>query len=504
MKNVAVAEAILQSLWSLGVREVVLCAGARNAPFVSLLSRPGPLRVYSFFEERSAGFFALGRMQAGGAPVAVITTSGTAAAELLPSAIEADFQGLPLIMVTADRPRRYRGSGAPQSIEQLGLYSHYVERTWDVEGEWSGEVTASLRRPLHFNVCFAEPLIDLTAPEFLPHTSTVVAKERPPAPDSGFAPPPSSLAMQRPLILVGALPQSEVGGVLAWLRNCRRPIYLEAPSQLRGHPDLSSLECKEGEKRLALENFDGVIRLGGIPTLRLWRDLEASHLPVAHFSHLPFSGMPRVRPVFALRALATVQTKFEPCLETASVVASPLSALLERYPLSEPAWVSWLSRQLPENARLFLGNSLPIREWDLAASRDVRAEIFVNRGVNGIDGLVSTFLGVAAKGASNWALLGDLSALYDLSGPWAARTLGIEELNLVILNNGGGKIFKNIFHQPLFENQHEIGFAAWAKMWSWDYERLEAPRLLSRAQRPRVIEILPSEQQSEAFWEAYT
>ncbi len=499
MKNVAVAEAILQSLWSLGVREVVLCAGARNAPFVSLLSQPGPLRVHSFFEERSAGFFALGRMQASGAPVAVLTTSGTAAAELLPAAIEADYQGLPLIMVTADRPRSYRGSGAPQSIEQLGLYSHYVERTWDVEGEWSGEMVVSLRRPLHLNVCFAEPLIDVAAAEFLPRSSPSVAREK--VPDSRFAPAPTALPMRRPLILVGALPPSAVPHVLAWLRGCARPIYLEAPSQLRGHPDLASHEWTEGDKGLALNDFDGVIRIGGIPTLRLWRDLENSQHPVVHFSHLPYSGLPRARQIHALSALAGVSVKFEPWTRAPSL---RLPTWLEQYPLSEPAWVNWLSRQLPANARLFLGNSLPIREWDLAASREVRAEIFVNRGVNGIDGLVSTFLGVAAKGASNWALLGDLSALYDLSGPWVARGLGIDDLNLVILNNGGGKIFKNIFHQPLFENQHTIDFSAWAKMWNWDYKRLEAPRTLARAQRPRVIEIVPSEQQSQAFWEAYT
>ena len=109
------------------MRNVVLCAGARNAPFVSLLSGTHDFTVLAFFEERAAGFFALGKMQSEGLPVAVITTSGTAAAELLPAVIEADYQGLPLIVISADRPRHYRGSGAPQTINQISTERRYLD-----------------------------------------------------------------------------------------------------------------------------------------------------------------------------------------------------------------------------------------------------------------------------------------------------------------------------------------------------------------------------------------
>lgn len=164
MKNLELAQSVLDRLRTYGVREIVLCAGARNAPFVALLSAGSnsnsEFKVYSFFEERSASFFALGRMQSEGSPVAVITTSGTAAAELLPAAVEADYQRLPLVMITADRPSRYRGSGAPQTIVQTGIYSHYVEQTFDLEKEPATEITASGTRPIHLNVCFDEPLLD--------------------------------------------------------------------------------------------------------------------------------------------------------------------------------------------------------------------------------------------------------------------------------------------------------------------------------------------------------
>src|SRR5262245_19198844 len=107
MTNVAWSRALLSELAKQGVKEIVLCAGARNAPLVSVLSQVKGLKVHGFFEERSAGFFAIGRMQADHAPVVVCTTSGTAVAELLPAVVEAHYQSLPLIVVSADRPKNY-------------------------------------------------------------------------------------------------------------------------------------------------------------------------------------------------------------------------------------------------------------------------------------------------------------------------------------------------------------------------------------------------------------
>ncbi|HAO96568.1 MAG TPA: 2-succinyl-5-enolpyruvyl-6-hydroxy-3-cyclohexene-1-carboxylic-acid synthase, partial [Verrucomicrobiales bacterium] len=128
-----------------GVREFVVCAGARNLSLVLAVIRCEGTKVWSHFEERSAAFFALGRIRKSGAPVAVITTSGTAVAELMPAVIEAHYQQRPLIVITGDRPPRYRASGAPQTIEQVGLFGNYVEGCNDINGEgvvplenWSG------------------------------------------------------------------------------------------------------------------------------------------------------------------------------------------------------------------------------------------------------------------------------------------------------------------------------------------------------------------------------
>ena len=156
MSNLAAARRVIELARELGVEDFCVCGGSRNAPLIAALAVDRwPLaehaNVFSFVDERSAAFFALGRAKLTERPVAVITTSGTAAAELLPAAIEAHYAGVPLILVTADRPARYRGTGAPQAIEQKALFGVYASRdaaAWARTG------------PLHINIEFDEPLID--------------------------------------------------------------------------------------------------------------------------------------------------------------------------------------------------------------------------------------------------------------------------------------------------------------------------------------------------------
>lgn len=153
MTNLAFARALLDDLGRAGVTDFCVCSGSRNVPLIAALAEPAmaAARSYTFVDERSAAFFALGRIKRDRRPVAVVTTSGTAVAELLPAAIEAYYSGAPLVLVTADRPARFRSTGAPQSIEQPGIFGIYAATT--LEG-WSRTM------PLHLNVEFDEPLID--------------------------------------------------------------------------------------------------------------------------------------------------------------------------------------------------------------------------------------------------------------------------------------------------------------------------------------------------------
>lgn len=158
--NRTLAHHVLREMEKIGVTELCICPGGRNSPFVAILSDVEKYHCYYWFEERSAAFFAIGRSRRLEKPVAVITTSGTAAGELLPATMEAYYSGVPLLLVTADRPRRFRGSGAPQTAEQVGLFGQYVIFSQDLEGDTACRLSQwECTGPAHLNVCFEEPLL---------------------------------------------------------------------------------------------------------------------------------------------------------------------------------------------------------------------------------------------------------------------------------------------------------------------------------------------------------
>jgi 2-succinyl-5-enolpyruvyl-6-hydroxy-3-cyclohexene-1-carboxylate synthase len=151
MTNLERARRLVQQVRELGASDFCTCAGSRNSPLLAVLADADDARLFSFVDERSAAFFALGRVKLQGRPAAVVTTSGTAVAELLPAVVEAHYSSLPLVLITADRPGRFHGSGAPQAIEQAGIFGPYAAtsiESWDRTG------------PLHINIEFDEPLID--------------------------------------------------------------------------------------------------------------------------------------------------------------------------------------------------------------------------------------------------------------------------------------------------------------------------------------------------------
>ncbi len=155
MTNIERARRLIEQVRDLGASDFCVCAGSRNSPLIAVLGNRAPGNeargLFSFVDERSAAFFALGRTKAGARPAAVVTTSGTAVAELLPAVVEGYYSALPLVLITADRPGRFRGTGAPQAIEQIGIFGPYAATS--VTG-WNR------RTPLHLNIEFDEPLID--------------------------------------------------------------------------------------------------------------------------------------------------------------------------------------------------------------------------------------------------------------------------------------------------------------------------------------------------------
>lgn len=526
---------IVGKLIAAGVHEFCLCPGARNAALVSLLLEHPKLRFYTFFEERSAAFFALGRVRATDLPVAVVTTSGTAAGELLPATMEAHYTGLPLVLLTADRPRRFRGTGAPQTAEQVGLFGVYVEQSLDLAGAESLELGGwSRRRPLHLNACFEEPLLEepevpgetaLLGEPFMPVTSReagksalTLAQEESAARNAAGHVGDFLHSHSNPLVLVGALREEDIEPVTAFLRRLGAPIYAEAPSLIRESAELLHLRIHLPDGLLTRAErmgypIGGVLRIGGLPTLRLWRDLEnlGGSIPVCSVSREPFAGLSWASVVTGspARILSRITPLIGPprgpalqaFLASERERASLLEKLLAEEPASEPGMLRALSRRLPPASRVFLGNSLPIREWDLVAAPNRVRLIGASRGLNGIDGQVSTFLGFCEPGAENWGILGDLTTLYDLAGPWVLPQLSGIRVNLAIINNQGGKIFSRMFPRPEFQNPHSVDFSAWARMWNLPHERWRQVPERIGSSTGRVIELLPNEAATTRFWE---
>jgi 2-succinyl-5-enolpyruvyl-6-hydroxy-3-cyclohexene-1-carboxylate synthase len=516
--NSLLSQSILLHLAQWGVREVCVAAGARNIPLVAAISASRGLLLRHFFEERSAGFFALGRMMADRRPVAVVTTSGTAVAELLPAVIEAHFQGLPLIVISADRPSAFRGSGAPQAIEQVGIFGNYAERTLDLEGEardlqWPQRLSA---RPLHINVCFGEPLLsESSGIDF-----GAWGDGRPGRSPSARLPEIVEIFLAHApdlVVLAAGLHPDEAEFVTPFLHILGAPIMAEATANLHA-PSLQPLLMGGGESALRALNSTHILRIGAVPSWRWWRDIEQrSGLAIVQFSNAAYPGLARyqsmsVHPLAMLRNQVATANLFDgPVSAHRADRSARLGTLLEAHPLAEPAWMRHLSVVIPAGATVFLGNSLPIREWNLAAISAGHIT-FANRGANGIDGIVSSFFGSAAEAAESWLIVGDLTALYDLAAPWIVDQLPAANRRIVVINNGGGKIFSRVPALAalgpealgVIENRHDLCFAPWAQLWGFGYILMTDPGQLADLPTGNVIiEVRPDGTMTEAFWSAW-
>ncbi|MDA7882374.1 thiamine pyrophosphate-binding protein, partial [Akkermansiaceae bacterium] len=249
---------IVQELLDSGCGEFVVCGGARNAGLVALLEAASGIRVWRHFEERGAAFFALGRTKDSGRPCAVVTTSGTAVAECLPAVIEAYYSAKPLIVLSADRPESFRGSGAPQTIEQENLFGDYAAKEI---ATWNG------RGPLHVNASLEEGEVkgdEWTAElaGFLPERLSFEVRKLRDFLDGGV--------FKGLIAMVGGLEEAEREETYYFLKELGIPVVADVTSGLR-----EALEKQVISEKVLKGNFPGrILRLGEVPVGRLWRDLE--------------------------------------------------------------------------------------------------------------------------------------------------------------------------------------------------------------------------------------
>lgn len=515
-----IVEKLIRDCLNQGIRHFVLCPGARNAPVVLTLQRSPEVECYYHPDERSAAFFALGRTMALEEPCAVVMTSGTAVAECLPAVIEAHYQGRPLVILSADRPSYFRGSGAPQSIEQVGLFSQYAHFGADYEVDSQPFADWSQRMPLHINLPLEE--------EFDEAHFTGVTNEYTEFKPARIGFDGSDLVnfvkkdiFEGVVAMVGGLRPNDKEAVYHLLIQLNIPVIADANSGLR--EALAEQLLLRGDQVLHTELPKKILRLGEVPVGRFWRDLEKlPEVEVFSVTHSGFSGLARQSTVLK-GDVGRIINGIGDQMEIGDVLdhlveenrrQNQIDELLEAFPSSEQGLIRAVSLHAATGESLYLGNSLPIREWGSFAQREIPyPEVWANRGANGIDGQISTWLGVTKEVEGAWAVLGDLTTLYDLNAPYMSEQVELQGRRLVVVNNGGGRIFGQLKRlQTISEGEserfaqvHQTEFEPFANLWGWDYLRVTCPEdldLLEDHEGAVVIEVVPDPFETEQFTKA--
>jgi 2-succinyl-5-enolpyruvyl-6-hydroxy-3-cyclohexene-1-carboxylate synthase len=483
--------AFVDELARSGMRAACTSPGSRSAPLALTLARERRLRCYSHIDERCAGFFALGLAKASGRAVAVTCTSGTAAAELLPAAIEAHEARVPLLLLTADRPPELRENGAGQAIDQLKLYGGAVKWFFDVGTHdatperlrWMRTLacrayaTAMEGRPgaVHLNFALRDPLV---TDEPLPHDTTGrevgaaayvtrymrVARRK--EIDGELEELRDSLAAARSgVVVAGRSERGETGADLgeqaaAFAATIGWPLLADPMSGgRRGAAAIAHYDALLRDEPFAASLApDLVLRVGDLPVsrpLRSWLarstatrqivlDAEAAWQdPAAVVSASHELDPAAALGALAARPLAPADPDWLARWRSADgLAAEAILGVLGGEDLSEPRVALELGTLLPKEATLFVASSMPVREietfWPV---REDPPRVLCNRGANGIDGIVSSAFGVAAAGFGPVVLLiGDVALAHDIGGLLAARRLELK-LTIVLLDNAGGGIF---------------------------------------------------------------
>lgn len=482
MNNLQWADAFVAGLSAAGLGRAVIAPGARSSPLALACLRRPELSCEVITDERVAGYFALGLARAEGRPAAVVTTSGTAAANLLPAVMEANLAGVPMVVLTADRPPEAHGWNANQTVDQARLYGAHVRAfhalpvpdaavpagyLHALAARMVEESRGELPGPVHANLPFREPLLPDRIPPAPPLPAPVAVRHATAFPaETDAAEMAERLSGRRGVILCGEMPAvPEFASAIAQLaRRLDAPILAEPLSGLRFGPhDCSRVLARQAHFLRAPGNLqpDWVLRFGGFPvsrTLERWLSglTGAEHILVAPPGRWPdplwrTGRLLRCDPLSLAEGLLGQTLRpmpgdwieaFRAAESRAQVAAREVCAPDAPF---EGSVAATLLSALPEGAHCFVGNSLAIRAVDLFSGTGEKPLVLHgNRGASGIDGNVATVAGIAAgSDAPTAALIGDQAALHDCGG-FAA--LSGRNAAVVVMNNGGGGIFD---HLPL-------------------------------------------------------
>jgi 2-succinyl-5-enolpyruvyl-6-hydroxy-3-cyclohexene-1-carboxylate synthase len=557
--NVRWAQIFVEELARCGLQAVCIAPGSRSTPLTMAFDAHPAIEVYGHLDERSSSFFALGMAMATERPVALVCTSGTAAANFYPAIIEAHYSQVPLLVLTADRPPELRESGANQTIDQVKMFGDHVLWSIDValpDADAPAVVLRSLNTlaarayataagivqgAVHLNFPFRAPLEPAGTAEL---SGTGRPDERGPAtrilrgrqlPSAAQVQELAALIREheRGLIVCGPGDRLSVefaAAVSSLSQQTGYPILADPLSGVRFGPHVEGAFISGAynfylAQRGALPAAPEVVfRFGAVPTSKALNTYLDGLVEPPLQIHIRASGRwaddtHRVKvflqadPEITCQRLSVALTNHD-CPRKSDWAGTIITlesdcwqalASIENSLFFDGAAVADVLSWLPAGTRLFAGNSLPIRHVD-QFGRPARTAIRVygNRGASGIDGNVSTALGIAAAApdAPLVAIVGDITLYHDLNGLLALKQVGGRKVTIILLNNNGGGIFHRLpiaAFEPSFTRRfltpHDLDFAPAAEMYGLDYCLVTNRPALKEAldagsgDGPRLIEV---------------
>lgn len=496
---------LVETLYYLGLKTAVICPGSRSTPLAIAFAQHPYIDAIPILDERSASFFALGIAKQQGIPVALVCTSGTAGANFYPAVIEAKESRVSLLVLTADRPPELRHCHAGQTIDQLRLFSNYP--TWQAElatPEANLERLAYLRQTIihawerslypiagivHLNIPLRDPLPPIPQPEtisvemqwdqkaFFSHISQQKITFAQIFPSIPYA---TWRMFEKGIIIAGVdqstHPQSYCQAITTLAQYLQYPVLAEALSPVRNYADLNPylistydliLRNSEIAKKLTP---DIVIQIGELPTskeLRTWLEqinpfrwvittsadnLDALHGRTIHL-HTTIEQLTeslQTEPIFSPNIYVKQWRDLD------RQIQSKMSQMMQEINNLVEGKVAWLLPQiLPPETPIFIANSMPVRDVEFFWMPNSKKIIpYFNRGANGIDGTLSTALGIGYKNKNSVLLTGDLALLHDTNG-FLIKQKFIGSLTIILINNNGGGIFEMLLisqFEPPFED----------------------------------------------------
>lgn len=503
---------IVSALAALGLREVVLCPGSRDAPFILSFHRHGNFHCTSIRDERSAAFIALGKIIELRQPVAIVCTSGSAALNFAPAIAEAFYQRLPLVVITADRPKAWTGQGDGQTINQTNIYQNHIRASFELNGDafdetslWhnarcisEGWAIATLKDPgpVHFNIPLNEPLYEASEGKGnVPRIFKATPLKTVPTAEAIQSWRETFEKSEKVMVLAGQH-EREKGweDALKKIASFENTVVLtESTSNATdehfvAHIDRCISTMHEDQKAFLMPDL--LITVGGAVISKRIKAMLRKYSPRAHWNVDPFDAMMdtyqslteaiNMQPTQFLEILIK-NVQPQPSgyrlvwLDRNKKMQDGHEVFLKDCRYSDLLAFHQVFKKIPERTFVHLSNSSPVRYAQLFQWHHI-AGSWSNRGTSGIDGCTSTVLGAASASPGKDFLLitGDVAFHYDINGLWNEEN--VSNLKIIVINNGGGGIFRIISGkeaepemEQFFETAMQGSAEKIAAHFGWDY-----------------------------------